>query len=328
MPGGMMKDFPTGSIDLWPNSKQNNKKQGVKLDLLWTESDEGQLRAILLKSCLPRDNVACQERRLGATSEQHVGILRPPGVFGSVFEKFVEVAIEESRRHRTTTTNAEDMEDMVIQVSPSVEMIQDYTLTQILRPTVLPILLEAIDLVLETTDIETGYTPLDTTVDDLVGTVRLLIRWHCHMAALAVDTAFLTMSLDEFLAYPVTTTKDLVQFLGWHDAPLPPDETMLKHNQKNMDELAERVFRRIDECTHHLHVLLATTTSEWLDGAVKRAIRAELQSGMCGTQRIRPDGEVIVRSRVTELVAAFLGDGSTAIPCALYPHARMCAATS
>lgn len=300
-PSGL-KDFPgDSSIDLWPHQISSNTRYDTE--------EEIQLQALMLQNCLPFENAACLERVEDGKTQQ-IGVLRPPGAFGKVFEDFVLRYIDMSR--------TPDLE-MVVRVSPSVEVVADYSLTKILRPAVVPILLEAIDLVLET--LGDDFAARQVTVDDLVGVVRLLIRWHCRLALLSDTTALLTLAFDGVMAYPMQAGKELTEFLGLH-------HENQENLEMNMDEFAETVFHRIDACTEFLRLLTSSKPgSPRIDDVLKHAVREEIGSGKrCDTRPVRPD-EFIAASRVTELVGHFL-DGSPETVCPKYPLARLCVQSS
>jgi hypothetical protein len=322
--GDFWNDFPETALDLWPrqyrSSSDNNAVHGGGDDNNFdVVTEQQQLQRVALRNCLPSDSVYCHERWIGTT--QHVAIVRPPGVLGGILEDFVLNYIEASR--------TEDM-DMVVKVHSAVSVVHDYTLTQIVRPTVLPILFHAMDLILETLDDDDDeYTIVDVTVRDVESVVRLLTRWHCHLSTVLTDThsplatATWSVSLADAMAYPQKTQQHLAHFLGLH------------HNHQddvtvNMNGAAESVLNRLDECTLQLQQLLnATTTTtngmmtgDRLVGAVRQALRAEL-SQCDHKKRIAPD-EFVVSSRVTQLISSFLGDGSTYAACHAYPHAKLC----
>jgi hypothetical protein len=306
---GDWNDFPENALDLWPRHYRTTTPSDTDSD-----STEQQLQRVALQNCLPSsDNVHCHERWIGMT--QHVAILRPPGVLGNVLENFVLNYIEASR--------TEDM-DMVVKVHSAVSVVHDYTLTQIVRPTVLPILLHAMDLILETLDDE--YTIVDVTVRDVVGVVRLLTRWHCHLSTVLTDTksalatATWSVSLADAMAYPQKTQQHLAHFLGLHHAH--QNDVSVE-----MNGAAESVLNRLDECNHQLQQLFNATTNgmtgDRLVGAIQQALRAELSQCDQVTKRMAPD-EFVASSRVTQLIASYLGDGSTYTACHSYPHAKLC----
>jgi hypothetical protein len=155
---GDWNDFPDAVLDLWPRQYRITPSNTTTHNNDNADSVEQQLQRVALRNCLPSDSVYCHERWIGTT--QHVAILRPPGVLGSILEDFVLSYIDASR--------TEDM-DMVVKVHSAVSVVHDYTLTQVIRPTVLPILLHAMDLILETLDGD--FTIVDVTVRDVVSVV-------------------------------------------------------------------------------------------------------------------------------------------------------------
>lgn len=288
------QDFPGELIDLWPD---HNIHPGD------TKEDVG-LRNLMLINCLPDDNPSCQERFSVGSSTQRVGIIRPPGVLGDAFEDFVVRFIEMSRTSDT---------DMEVTVSIRSDY-EDHSFTKILRPAVVPIMLEVIDLALQTTSDD--FTSSEVTVDDLAGLLRRMIRWHCHMSHTASDTALLTLPFDRIMAHPREAEKDIAEFLGLHH-----------ENQKDfevkMEDLTETVFHRIDACTEFLRQLTTASPITRIKGALAHAIRDEFTSGRCHAKSVVADDTSIAQSRVTEIVCHFL-DESWEVICAKYPKAHIC----
>ena len=283
LPG--LENFPENIVDIWPDHRNQE-------ELLQS-----------LKNCLPSENSKCRQRMKDGSTTQQIGILRPPGLLGDVFEEFVIEFVEMSRTDDT---------DMVLVSTSHVLEKGEHTFTKILRPAVLPLLLGAVDLALET--VGDDFSSSEIIVDDLVGVVRQLMRWHCRLSRIADDTALFTVTFDRMVAYPMKAEKDLVEFLE------------LSHEDQSdihvdMEKLAEKVFHRIDACTAFLMQL---NEAQLIELVVKQVIHDELNSGRCHSDPLL--AESIGSSRVVEIVGHFLGGNPASADriCSKFPKAAVC----
>jgi hypothetical protein len=156
----LFPDFPVGGTTLWPDDKTN---QYFKASLRDCESDAGK----------------CKERIKAGSSQKRIAILRPPGVFGRSMENFVTQVVE---NHST--------EKVDISLLSTSHIESEHTYTKVVRVATLPLLLEAIDLALLTVDGD--YTADQIKRKDILGVVRQLVRWHCHLSQVASDSALTT----------------------------------------------------------------------------------------------------------------------------------------
>jgi hypothetical protein len=200
---------------------------------LWP--DDSKNPSLELLDCLPKQHENCLQRVDSYSAAQRIGILRSPSVLGQVMASFVMEYIK--------TQKSNDKLD--IEVTSHVDT--DHYFTKIVRIAVLPLHLEAIDLLLHT-----GRGVSQITIQDILDTVRLLIRWHCRLSVVAKDTALLTLTMDPSLAFPMRAESVLADFLGY--APAADDDASVNHIHS--DPLAEEALHRIDLCRAvliHLH---------------------------------------------------------------------------
>jgi hypothetical protein len=296
-------------VDLWLDATNRKTKIDPILDVV--------LRQRMQQSCLPYDNNnensapsdVCQTRKDGSTDR--VGIIRPPGILGNIFEDCIVKYINQSRADDT---------GMIVFVQPNPYTLngERFTWTKILRPVVMPILLEAIDLSLQTTGAD--FSPDDILLEDILCTIRLLVRWHCRLTQIASNTALLSISMQRLMAYPKEVEQDLTEFLDLH-------HSRQEKLHLNMDTYAEAVFQRIDVCTTFLRQLRARSRSASISDLLNSVVREELNNEYCSSATIADSFNQISvgvkESRVTDIVGNFL-NGSFEVACKRYPQAHAC----
>jgi hypothetical protein len=322
----LLQGFPSdASAALWPDNRYHSE-----------------LREHVLTSCLPHEKdsssssttatdtagAVCQERMANGTTQHILGVLRPPGVLGDIFESFVIQSIEHSN----------NMDMLVLTTSH----LEDISYTSIVRPAVLPPMLEVFDLVLHTMDRHIDHnTNNDNDVipaETIVDVARQWTRWHCRLAQISKDTALLTIPMDRMMVFPGDAQADLTSFLHLHQ----DNKKKGPHNNQldiDMEDIAERTFDRIDQVNAMLAGWSTTTTESdsasflLLQDAIEEAIRNEIRSGSCHLDPIvlsSSDEPTRISSRTTEIIGNFLNEDPAASNriCTKYPSARICTKSS
>jgi hypothetical protein len=281
-------DLPVGGAALWPDERTN---LDFKASLRDCESDV----------------VKCKERIQAGSSQQRIAILRPPGVFGRSMENFVTQAV---------ANHAIEKVDILLIPTSHIEL--EHTYTKVVRVATLPLLLEAIDLALLTVDAD--YTADQISREDILEVVRQLVGWHCHLSQVASDTALTTLTFGRGMSLPTRTAKALTSFFSFAETDDVKEEI-------DMEDSAEQIVRRIDQCTKLASKINDSEKSaRKLDDDVDRVIQEELQNGACSSTIPSLHTGSIPFTRVTEIVGHFLdiNKDSSSIICGKYPHVPMC----
>ena len=285
----MVHGFVDSSVDLWPNDRQS-----------------GELLNILV-SCIPeeKNDETCRERRKEESATQQIALARPPGLLGKIMQNFVEKLVE-----------SHPIEHDAAELIPTTHVPLDHSFTKIIRFAVLPILLEAADLALSTTD--PSFTKQQITVSDIEEIVRLLIHWHCRLMDIANDTAFLTLSAKRALSRPQEAAKEIGSFIGFD---IDKGEDWM--SGKSVDRRASLAMERIDECSNFISELQAMTPRRNLQELANTIVHNEIASGKCGDAG---SDERFQSTRVTQIVRKILGPDHDAI-CKEFPAISLCASS-
>ena len=177
--------FPGDLVDVWPDNNpfRNSNSPHTKKDPQKDTTNANVLTQVVSTNCLPSEHAAiCQQRKQSPdSSTERIGILRPPGVWGDIFETFVIQYVEMSRTEYT---------DMDLISTSHMDTTIPHSFTKILRPAVLPLTLAALDLVLycETNDKTDHIGTASSNVDHVLDVVRQLVRWHCQLSHVAIST--------------------------------------------------------------------------------------------------------------------------------------------
>lgn len=290
----MFMDFPEEMVDVWPDDQKN---------IFFGDS---------LRSCLPDvgDPLGKCQRRMpsGVSIKPVVAVVRPPTVFGLIVEDFV--------RHVVNETS--DLQGSLDVVATSHIDPHQHSYTMIVREVTIPVLLEAIDLALQTLD--NTHIQQQITLEDVLGIVRLMVQWQCRLSQIAENTALLTMTSKWALSHPVVMKTELVAFLG---SKIVPEKTGKVGPW--MDANARRAFLRIDECSavaqqlqrRHKHVDLRDLVDETIKSLYDR-------NGKC----IVDDAGVELprANRVLEIVRLLLDTESQSSRrvCETFPSIALC----
>ena len=349
-------------MQLWPKAEQYADLSSDEISSLTSSGSTeeafsslavqlaARLEHIMMKRCLPELQELCRDRSTNVNmpdeaddqpqlQQQRVGILRVPGVLGTLMQDFVTneafyKSAPDSIRHNTA-------------LIPVVN-IQDPLLTKFVRLTTLPILLQALDLALETVDTSDVRGTKVMTTDDILTIVRLLIRWHCHISATLVDqehTSIQSVSLQMIMMHPELVKEDTADFLGYLHIAADggvtegePDRKFTRVNEHALDVLAKQVLQRIDACVSLASQL--SQTSSTIDklnplsqAAVDAAIQTEIDkahlssssSSSCGSLDLERDDSIPVTNKVAQIVSRLLqsNNGLTSV-CQEYPSIALC----
>jgi hypothetical protein len=309
------------------NSLQENHQHHRLFDLayddlnLWLDSTNEQmsiepsiehiLRQHMIQSCLPNDNTIDCSTSTSTNTNERIGIIRSPGLLGRILEDYIQQFIHHTS---TTTKDVDNTKDWVVIVQPNSNAIPDddgndwTSFTKIIRPVVMPILLDVLDLLIQTTG--NDYPIDNVTMDDMINTLRILIQWHCYIAQMGTVTEtaitesisnhqqyrdhyrpMLSISLHHFMSYPYEINESMIEFLQLEHYPIQQLNKDLQKQQLN--GYAEIIFHRIDLCTSLLDQLRTKYTITKQSIATKSissisftdmlndVIRNELNHGYC-----------------------------------------------
>jgi hypothetical protein len=244
--------------------------------------------------------------------EVTVTILRPPGVFGSIIEGFVRQCINKNIDDEAERIDfAIHATSRIIHPPPFKRWSETKTHPEhyYIHAMTLPVLLEAIDLVMMTLDdkrpvlLQSGGVQL--TWQDFMDSVKLLVRWHCRASNLAKtlelhdDSNYvMTMTLQSTLEHPLKAEIELLDFLGVtpvdFDRPLSYyptllDRTNFTHAAWNRVHQATMLVRAMDNAS----LLPKPSRSSWsaeqnsIDN-VDRILDLQVQS-LLGKEMPSPD---------------------------------------
>ena len=288
-PPSTIASLPQTTFDLWPDSTQPIF-QGTSPFI----------------SCLPQHYPDRCRIRHTDQKRRVVGILRPPGRLGHLLESFVRSSV------KLLQDEHPEFEVELI-ASHRAESLLDRA-SQIIRPAVLPPLLEALDLILQTRDSDDNAL-LSVSQRQVETVLRQLLQWHCRISQKAGDMALLLLMLDISMAYPRMAQDALTEFLGLTVVENDND----KSNTVQMNALVQEVLTLIDEETTLLqgNRIVPASSYDW----VQQVVQDEYLNEACV-----PVGETAHPSRVTKLVGAMLGDDLAAehVACQTYPQSMLC----
>lgn len=277
---------------------------------IWPEDGQQGKFYESLRKCVPEkfeSDKKCKERIRSGESKKSVGILRTPSVLGRALETFT---LEHMKAQNVNTT------DVVLITTSHIDS-RERRFTKIIRITVLPLLLEAVDLALQTVD--DTFLAQQITLDDILGVVRLLIRWHCRLSDIATDTALENLSLDPTVSFPNKGETKLNNFFGFSI-----EKSGTKEKRAETDPLAMETMLRVDQCTEFVLELQARNrkSAEDIDVMIDSVVKQEFAHETCQSTMNLLD------RRVTEIVGHFLAvsEHTALIICHKYPHVPMCEA--
>lgn len=275
-------------IDIWPNDRQSETSLS------------------LLTSCLPESDPdkTCRLRRKPGASSQNVGVVRPPGLFGMLLQSFVEEVVSSHPiQHDEAILNP-------------INFIQEgHEFTNVVRLSVLPMLLQAADLMLDAADTNTTDHSQFTT-SDVEETIRELVQWHCHLSKIANDTALLTLSGKKILSRPREAARELGNFLGFQIDR--HDESLMNGEPANFR--AKLALQRIDECASLLQQLQQRNPEQDLQDMADNVVRNVLVNDGC---RNIDDSVHSNKNRVTTVMRHLLGPDSANV-CETFSTIKAC----
>jgi hypothetical protein len=353
-------DLPHDDIDLWLDS--TNEQLSIE------PSVESILRQYMLQNCLPNDNLECSsgvnsnipKLPTTTTATERIGIVRPPGLLGHILEDYIVQYIQHTGTGSHATDDDTDIDiddiDRIVIAQPnrnSNHEVDWMTYTKLIRPIVMPILLEALDLIIQTTG--NDYPMENVTMNDVMRVLRILMQWQCYIAQMATTATSnhyhyhrptLTISLHRFMTYPQEVNDNIIEFLQLQHPNVQRFKTIQK---QNMDVYAEIIFHRIDTCTMLLNRIRNNYTTTRTGSSSKpvtsftdmlnEVIRDELNHGYCSIKddtnfgsssrtnmKFRMDwhGIIVDTSRVNEIIGTVFIDNSLSNICIKYPQALLC----
>jgi hypothetical protein len=185
-------------------------------------------------------------------------LLRPPGLLGELFERFVaEVFLSDVVDPNDDESGSDGPKLELIKTShvPPYGYGKTHGFTKILRFTVMPLSLAALDLVLA--EIEKSHISKDTvSFSDVQQALKQLIRWHCRLSHVAAHTALMTTTLDDLITDPWEMEAKVRAFLD-----LPP-----RHEGHQLDEDLmideDELINSIEELVQFATVLFAALSQK------------------------------------------------------------------
>jgi hypothetical protein len=296
-PAPAIVPFPRKPLDLWPDDSSLQSQR---------------LLESFYSSCVPTaldDNDKCPVPPSTASTKT-VTIIRSPGVFGKLLESFVRQFIQLHAPHIPVI--------LASQHHP-LKSLSSGT-TYLIRPAVLPPILEALDLILETRNVDdttlVGVEGTQTiiTVEEILEVVRLVVQWHCRISVVYERSPRWTLTLDHTMAYPKVTEESLAEFLGL-EQEIKPDV--------NVSPLAEQTLQRIHDVSVWAERLPNLTTE-----ILQQALEEMLQNDNNSCLSDPPDRVLVqpqLQTRVTDLVGAFLWNTPVqTVVCERYPKSLLC----
>jgi hypothetical protein len=161
-----------------------------------------------LKSCLPAESGAKCKQFIPDSGVERIGILRPPGSLGVVFDTFIDDVLKLHQPSKNRT-----LEIITTSHVPPYGYGKTHGFTKFIRLVTMPLLLAASDLVLD--QVTQGFVPSmdDITLEDVTQSLRQVVRWHCRLSHIAAHTAIMTITLEEFLRDPWEQEYEVLVFL-------------------------------------------------------------------------------------------------------------------
>ena len=221
--------IPAREIELFPDNLQHEAFLGT------------------LKSCLPAElgGAKCKQF-LPDTGMERIGILRPPGALGFVFDTFVDEVI---RLHPSNHT----MDIIKTSHVPPYGYGKTHGYTKFIRLASMPLLLAASDVVLEQVTEGSVSTMEDITLRDVTQALRQVVRWHCRLSHVAAHTAIMTVTLEDLVEDPWEVEYNIRVFLNLLQ---DHEKTLQDHleQEKHIDE--DELAGSMDEIVHRSTLLL------------------------------------------------------------------------
>jgi hypothetical protein len=342
----MLRPFPRIVVDLWPDSSSSSALQ-LRTDLLD------------ISNCVPHRPDEC--RVVVSHNSSRIAIVRSPGRLSAVLESYVRSFVQAVAP--TNDTNAQPRLT-VMNRRPDLWTFPDNqqhppfsSVSAIIRPIVLPPLLEALDLILQTRDYDDNDQQQNVpTVDELVAVLHQLMQWHCRVSsALLVPSSsslidgaatrrtttppILTLTLDEVMAYPRIAQETLMDFLFGKDPQVA--DSIAELLLVDMDPLAQAVLRLVEQATVLLEQIRLTAVAatsrttaaktimddkDWDNRVIQRELEWFQLLLKQQADELPLSNVIVPKTRMTDLVGAFLlaGPDQQAMACQTYPKAILC----
>lgn len=344
--------FPSEFWDVWPDS--SNVLDGMEgmLESCYPADDPKKCRIVTSSGNNHHHN---KKRR-------RIAIIRLPGQLGMLMETFLQDLLATwmdattTTDTTTTTTSTTEFgsvaaitnEALGIQLVPTSDAsivnlyehqqhLDDYEkdeedeeevelpIAQIIRPVVLPPLLEALDLILQTQNANELTLINMPTIEELQAVLQQVMRWHCQVAHQTEHRARMTILLDETIVYSNVIGEDIGNFLN-----LSFDKD--KNAVDSINDLSVQLIQRLGQAWHLArdiwessnnspHTTIQLSKEEWVQHIMQNELLLQQQKDQ--TSCLSPL-DVYPKTRVTELVGTFLSGTSTSAVCHSYPQSILC----
>lgn len=291
-------------VDLWPDDRHSTR---------YRRSLPSRI-PVLEEEDVEEEGEEADNNNHNNLSIQRVALVHPPGRLGDVFVEYITRVVHLQPQHETNGgANEKDGEKTTIRSKsippPQIELVSTVQLmaskkeddgtkqpyTKIIRLATLPVLLEAVDILLA----HPGSGPMSTAISeqDILDLVRQLVRWQCHVTNYSplpppppkhlndqqqhdesnsnndqIDTAvlvipLLTITLDRMMGFSSMTTKKVQSFLGLPISMVSSSEsheqpsaaTKKKRPKKvDMDDLSLIVMEVVDSASSLVQEMMTT----------------------------------------------------------------------
>lgn len=231
--------LPTNAFSAWPNS--NDYPRFSKT----------------LKECRPEKQQECLQ--FIPDKKERIAIIRPPGEFGYMFERFVSDVVE---YHRTNTTNLELLPTSHV---PPYGYGKTHGYTKIIRLEVSPLMTQGADLLRDSED--------DVGNADLKQVVREVVRWHCRLSHVAAHTAMLTVTFESIISQAAYVSEEIREFLNLQSRS--DMEHFMDDGFLETDELAARL-EIVMESIHKILAKANSQTTQPIQDIIHQVIEDEL----------------------------------------------------
>lgn len=180
----------------------------------------------LLKECRPDKNQKCLQ--FIPNKKERIAVMRPPGEFGEMFERFVSNVVD---FYSSKTTNLELLPTAHV---PPLGYGKTHGYTKIIRLIVSPLMTQVADLLYSEDE--------DASVDDFEQVTRQVVRWQCRLNQVAAHTSLLTVTFDSIISQAHSTKENIRDFLNLQ----PKDEHLMDDGFLETNDL-ELVMERLQK---------------------------------------------------------------------------------
>jgi hypothetical protein len=299
---------PDGSIGRRGQERQSLDK--IPNINLWPDDEANRILNEHLADCLPQ-KCTLKSSSLSLPQKQQkqqpilITILRPPGVFGSVLERFTREFVQNSKFDKNGGTGRSVVVQAKSQSPPDAAAAAAAALTDettdsttvrkmkqqhppqeyFVHCVTVPLLLQAADLALLTVSDSEGFPQERITWNDLLDVIVLLVRWHCRISTHVSRTKshyVLKLGLAPTLSHPTKSEYDLAHLLDINLNDYASGSAG-GHPSWMVDrgELSVLVLKRVDQATALLRQMqgfLPGDSTQDLQLAVDSLLQEEFRS--------------------------------------------------